>query len=236
MAMDSGEEAEALRREVTRLRAENEELRSHFRVGPAEEDSVEEDEVQPVAVILTPDPLMLPREGGPGSKAVADMARVLVRAMEDRRPDLEWRAEHDLTRIPDGAQCFHMGDVLKRGFGGERIPPTYGVERGDDSTLKLRRCIVRGEPESERFLDSRRRLNQDFDDLAAEGEAAFTAGETHHAGWALKALDVVLAQMNLARVQFETDGDWRNTLEKPRPEYLLPRGTRIDSTPITQSS
>jgi len=231
----SSEEAEKLRREVARLEAENEELRSHFRVSPEEGDSDEGGKTRAVAVLLAPDPLRLPEGSALGPEAIAATARVLIEVMRERRPDLEWRAEHDLDRVPDGALCFQMGDVVKRGFGGSRIPPTYRVERGDDEPTKLRRCIVDGEPESERLLEGLRELSQDFDDLAAEGEAAIAAGEQHHAGWVLKALDLIVAQINLARVQFETDGDWRDTLSRPRPEYLLPRGIRIASTPLVES-
>jgi hypothetical protein len=38
-----------------------------------------------------------------------------------------------------------------------------------------------------------------------------------------------LRSVELARVSFETDGDWREALNKPRPEYVLPRGVRIEA-------
>jgi hypothetical protein len=156
--------------------------------------------------------------------------------MKKHQPDVEWRAEHDLARIPEGAECFQLGDVVLRAWDGTGpIPPTYRVIREENSEPAIRRCLVKGEPESDQFLEGHRQLIQDFDDLAAEGEAAIAAGESHHAGWVLKALDVVLAKIELARVCFETDGDWRDALNAPRPEYLLPRGVRIEATAVPDS-
>lgn len=237
--MTSKEEAEELRREVARLRAENDELRDRFRIGPPDPpDGSDQDgeEKQQVRVLLLPDPLQDPKEGRPGPQAIANVAAVVINAMKERRPDFEWRAEHDLDRVPEEAECFHLGDVVMRVWDGTgRIPPTYRVVREEGSEPTIRRCLVQGESESEQFLAGHRQLRQDFDDLAAEGEAAIAAGEQHHAGWVLKALDVVVAQMNLARVHFETDGDWREALNTTRPEYLLPRGMRIEDTPETAS-
>lgn len=189
------------------------------------------EEQRPAAVLLLPDPLAK-SPGRMGAEAIANIARVLVGAMEERRPDLEWRAEHDLNRIPEGAMCFQLGDAAIRAFdSAARLPPTYRVLREEGHEPRIRRCIIEGEPESEEFLAGHRRLTRDFDDLAAEGEAAIRSGEDHHAGWALKALDVVLAEMNLARVLFETDGNWREAIRTPRPEYTLPYGARIDVAP-----
>lgn len=229
---------DALRREVDHLRAENEELRAHFRVGPpdATDDGQEEEDAQPVRVLLLPDPLKDRGEGRPGPKAMANVASVVLNTMKERGPDFEWRAEHDLNRVPEDAECFQLGHVMRRIWDGTgRIPPTYRVVRSEGSKPTIRRSLVKGEPESERFLAGHRQLAQDFDDLAAEGEAANAAGEGHHAGWVLKALDLMIARMNLARTCFETDGDWRQVLDEPRPEYLLPRGMRIDATPEPSS-
>jgi hypothetical protein len=125
--------------------------------------------------------------------------------------------------------------LLRIWDGAGRIPPTYRVVRNEGSEPTIRRCLVTGERESERFLVGHRQLVQDFDDLAAEGEAAIAAGEGHHANWVLKALDLMIARMNLSRTCFETDGDWRRVLDELRPEYLLPHGIRIDATPAPPS-
>jgi hypothetical protein len=237
--MPTDDHIDELRREVARLRAENEKLRGHFRIGPL--DSVDgsqdgEEGKRPIKVLLLPDPLRERGEKGLGPQAVSNVAAVLLGAMRKQRPDVEWRAEHDLDRIPEDAECHQLGDVLQRVWDGTgRIPPTYRVVREGKSEPAVRRRLVKGEPESNQFLEGHRQLIQDFDDLAAEGEAAITAGESHHAGWVLKALDVVLAKIELARVCFETDGDWRDALNAPRPEYLLPRGVRIEATALPDS-
>lgn len=229
---------DALRREVARLRAENEEFRAHFRIGPpdAPDDEDKEERRQPVRVLLLPDPLQNDGEKRPGPQAIANVASVVLNAMKERRADFDWRAEHDLNRVPEDAECFQLGHVLRRAWDGTgRIPPTYRVVRREGSEPTIRRCLVKGEPESERFLVGHRQLVRDFDDLAAEGEAAIAAGEGHHGGWVLKALDLIIARMNLSRTCFETDGDWREVLNEPRPEYLLPYGNRIDATPGPRS-
>jgi hypothetical protein len=217
-----GQEIEQLRREVDRLAAENEELRSRFRVGPPDVDAPEEeDEAQGVVVFLTPDPAEEPRSGGPGPQATANLARTMVGIMAGRQPDLDWRAEHDLDRIPEGAACYQLGEALVRLMSDGGPPPrTFRVDRDEDGEPRLRRCIVDGEPDSERFRAGYDQLNREFDEIAAEGEAAIGAGAQHHSGWALKALDVVIAQMNLARANFECGrDDWREVLERPRLEY-----------------
>lgn len=237
--MATDDNIDELRGEIARLRAENEQLRGHFRIGaPDSVDDVEdgEEDKRPVKVLLLPDPLREQGERGPGPQAVASVAAIVLEAMRERGPDVEWRAEHDLTCIPEDAECHQLGDVLRRVWDGTgRIPPTYRVVREENSEPTIRRCLVKGEAESDRFLEGHRQLIQDFDDLAAEGEAAVAAGESHHAGWVLKALDVVLAKIELARVCFETDGDWRDALNAPRPEYLLPRGVRIEATAVPDS-
>lgn len=238
--MASQDETEELRSEVARLRAENEELRDRFRIGPPDpptDSDQDGEEKRPIKVLLLPDPMQEGNEGRLGPQAIANVAAVVLDTMRERRPDFEWRAEHDLERVPAGAECFQLGHVLRRIWDGTgRIPPTYRVVREQNSEPTIRRCLVKGEEESDQFLEGHHRLIQDFDDLAAEGEAAIVAGEGHHAGWVLKALDVVLAHIELARVCFETDGDWRKVLAEPRPEYLLPHGMRIDAVPEPQSS
>ncbi|MGV1047599.1 MAG: hypothetical protein ACOYD4_03610 [Solirubrobacterales bacterium] len=237
--MPSSEDAERLRREVAELRAENEKLRGYFRIGPPDPGARAKDEQEGsnrIKVLLLPDPLREEEEKGPGPQAVASVAAVVLEAMRERGPDVEWRAEHDLARIPEDAECHQLGDVLRRVWDGTgRIPPTYRVVCKESSEPAIQRCLVQGEPESERFLEGHRQMIRDFDDLAAEGEAAIAAGESHHAGWVLKALDVVLARIELARVCFETDGDWMDALSAPRPEYLLPRGVRVEATAVPDS-
>src|SRR5680860_329245 len=64
----------------------------------------------------------------------------------------------------------------------------------------------------------------DVNDLLDEGQAAHDAGAHHHANWAVKAADVVLARLKLARVTFEEGGGgWVEVLAESRPEYE-PRG------------
>jgi hypothetical protein len=177
-----------------------------------------------IAVFLTPDPAEESGPGRPGPETIANLARILVRIMAERRPDLEWRAEHDLARVPDGAPCYQLGEAMARLMSGAGPPPrTFRVDRDDDDEPLLRRCLIEGEPDSDRFQLGFDRLNREFDEIAAEGEAAIGAGAQHHAVWALKALDLVVAQMNLARARFECGrDDWREVLEPPRLEYEPP--------------
>jgi hypothetical protein len=218
-----GDEIEELRREVGRLAAENDELRARYRVGPSSSEDLSEpvEEARGIAVFLTPDPTEDPRPGGPGPQTVANLARTMVGIMAERRPDLDWRAEHDLARVPDGAACYQLGEAMARLMSGSGPPPkTFRVERPEEGEPRLRRCLIDGEPDSDRFQAGYDRLNREFDEIAAEGEAAIGAGAQHHAGWALKALDVVIAQMNLARANFECGrDDWCEMLERPRLEY-----------------
>lgn len=212
-----------LRREIDRLAAENDELRARYRVGPpaAEGISAPEEGRRGIAVFLTPDPAEEPRPKGLGPQAVANLAQTLVQIMGGRRPDLEWRAEHDLERIPETAVCFQLGEAAVRLMSNGSSPPkTFRVERKEDGEPCLRRCLIDGEPDSDRFRAGFDRLSREFDEIAAEGEAAIGAGAGHHAGWALRALDVVVAEMNLALARFEGGcEDWREGLERPRVEY-----------------
>lgn len=150
--MGDREEIEELRGEVARLAAENDELRSRFRVGPPDPAGSPEEEVCGIAVFLTPDPAGEPRPGGPGPEAIANLARTLVGIMAERRPDLDWRAEHDLARIPRGAACYRLGEAIARLMGGKGLPPkTFRVDRDEKGEPRLRRLLIDGEPDSDRF-------------------------------------------------------------------------------------
>jgi hypothetical protein len=87
----------------------------------------------------------------------------------------------------------------------------------------LRRCLVGGESDSDCFSAGYERKLQAVDDLLAEGEAANEAKAGHQAAWTLLAVDLVLAELNLALATFRTGRDsWRAVLETPRPEYDPP--------------
>lgn len=208
---------------MARLAAENDELRARYRVGPSSSEDLSEpkEEARTIAVFLTPDPTEEPGPGRLGPQAIANLARTLVEIMGKRRPDLEWRAEHDPARVPANAVCFQLGEAVARLMSGSGPPPrTFRVEPDEEGQPRLRRCLIDGEPDSDRFRVGFDRLTREFDEIAAEGEAAIGAGAQHHAGWALRALDVVVAEMNLARVNFECGRDsWRAVLARPRQEY-----------------
>lgn len=221
--MGEAEEIDELRREITRLAAENDELRARFRIGPpvSENLATPKEQTRGIAVLLAPDPAEERRPGSLGPQAVANLSRTIVGIMGRRQPDLEWRAEHDLERIPKAAVCFQLGEAAARLMSDGGPPPkTFRVDRDDDGEPRLRRCLVDGDPDSDRFRIGYDRLLREFDDIAAEGEAAICSGAAHHGGWTLKALNVVLAEMKLALVNFECGRDgWREVLERPRPEY-----------------
>jgi hypothetical protein len=85
---------------------------------------------------------------------------------------------------------------------------------------RLPRCPVCGDPDSDRFLAGYERLLRMIEDLLAEGTVAQSAGARHHAGWALKAVDLVLARLALALAAFRAGRpDWRKLLDATRPEY-----------------
>jgi hypothetical protein len=225
--LDEASELE-LRAELKRLRAENADLRDRYRVDPPTPPAEADPEpTRPVRVLLLPDPLS---EGVDRNRAKArtNVARVLVQALSERRPDVEWRAEHDLARIPEDAACHQLADAASRVMtGAGRLPPTYRVEHDGDEN-RLERVTVPGEPESESFLAGYNDQLQVVDDLLVEGGAAANAGAGHHAGWAALAIDVVLARLNLAQVAFRAGGhQWRQALAAPRPEYE-PRGGPIE--------
>lgn len=217
---DEHTEAEALRQEIARLSAENEELRSRFRVdSPLPPEPSEA--ARPACVLLLPDPLDPPKEGGLGPEAIANLAHTTVRLLGDRHPDIDWSAEHDLARIPGGVTCHQLSQVVVRLMSSsEPLPMTYRVERRDDGEPRLLRCLVDGEPESDRFSAAYDRQIQVVDDLASEGQAAFDAGAQHHAGWTLKAMDLVLKRLDLGLALFQAGRpDWEERLATPRPEY-----------------
>lgn len=99
-------------------------------------------------------------------------------------------------------------------------PIALEVEHGDDGELRLRRPLVSGDPDSDHFIGGYERQLRIADDLLAEGAVAHSAGAGHHAGWALKAVDVVLARLALALEAFRAGRpDWRGPLDAARPEY-----------------
>lgn len=80
---DEHTEADALRQEIARLSAENEELRARFRVDPPPPPEPPE-AARPACVLLLPDPLDPPKEGGLGPEAIANLAHTTVRLLGDR--------------------------------------------------------------------------------------------------------------------------------------------------------
>lgn len=209
-----------LREEVARLRAENDALRSRFRVEqpshPQEADSPQ----RQLRVLLLPDPLA-PTESGPGPEVVANLTRILIGQFREKDPATEWRAEHDLARIPDDAFCHHVGQLLGRGFSGTGpVPMTFRVETTETGERRIRRCLVDGDQESEQFSTAYERQLEILRDVLGEGQVAYEAGAEHHAVWTLKAADLVLARLKLALAFFQSGHDeWRDTLSEARPEY-----------------
>lgn len=217
MPADEGTAADALREELARLRAENDALRARFRgVDPSPPRSH-----RPVRVLVLPDPLDPVESGRPGPEVVSNLARTTIAVLRERQPDVDWRAEHDLARIPAGAQCFHLGQVLRRLWDGcGPLPIVLEVEYGDGGELRLRRPLVCGDPDSDHFIGGYERQLRIADDLLAEAAAAHSAGAQHHAGWTLKAVDLVLARLALALEAFRAGRpDWRDQLDAVRPEY-----------------
>jgi hypothetical protein len=224
-------ETEALRAEVDRLRTENASLRTHLGIEvPVEEPVV--DPRRPQRVLLHGDPAAPKEPGRPGGAAVANLARLGVQFMVEREPGCEWRPEHDLSRIDEEAVCFQLGEVLTCLWDGSGPPRAYRVSADDEGRRSLRRAIVSGEAESERFLAGYRALLAGVDELLAEAEAASEAGAGHHATWAFLAVRVRLAEARLALVLFEGDSDeWREHVGEPRPEYE-PRNVVAADLPV----
>lgn len=213
-----GDRPEVLRCEVERLRAENDELRGLFRV---ERAPAEDSRPGTVRVLLTPDPLAPGREGGLGPDAIAGVGRSAVSMLAERTPGVDWRVEHDLRRVPEGSVCHHLGDALMTLWGrGPKVPKAFGVEHDDGGRPFLRRHLVVGEPDSDRFIAGYDRQLEVVEELLREGKAAHDAGAEHHAACAPKAIDVVLARMSVLLATFQADaGDWSQHLTTLRPEY-----------------
>jgi hypothetical protein len=215
---DSAARLAALETEVDQRRAENDRLRSAHRV-PAVEPTKKVAPVPLIRVLLLPDPTA---DHGPlGPQAALNIARIGIRRLRESQPDADWRAEHDLAAIPDEAQCFQLGEVMRRMFSGEGPDPKlYRVEDDPSGGRVVRRCTITGEAESDRFSTGYARLMQISDELMTEGQAAYRAGAEHHAQWTLKAVDLVLATAKLSLVSFQSGGnEWKTRLELPRPEY-----------------
>ncbi len=217
-ANDGQADIDALHEEVARLRGENEQLRSHFRVVEPQPTDPQE-KPRPIKVLLLPDPLAQVERGKLSAEALTNLARTVISMLSERQPDAEWRAEHDLALVSDEAECFQLGQVVSRMFGGP-TPMTFRVEQADDGPRCIRRCLIAGEPDSDCFSNGYQRRLGIVNELLMEGQAAFGASAEHHAGWVLKAVDVVLAQLKLAVVSFQIGRrDWRELLDTPRPEY-----------------
>jgi hypothetical protein len=104
-------------------------------------------------------------------------------------------------------------------FGGP-VPMTFRVEQDNEGRPRVRRCLIAGEPESDCFSVGYQQRLRIVDELLIEERAAHEASAEHHAGWVLRAIDVVLAQLKLAIVSFEAGRrDWRELLDSARPEY-----------------
>jgi hypothetical protein len=240
MSSDGSADIEELRDEVVRLRAENAQLRSRFRVaepvekptkGPVKKPAkapVEKPAKEPAPrqlrrVLLLPDPSMPVESGKPGPEVLANLARVMMPMLSERQPGVEWRAEHELACVSEDDECFQLGDVVGCMLGTSGVPQTFRLKLGEDGQRELRRCLVAGESDSDCFSAGYERKLQTVADLLAEGEAAAEAKAGHHAAWAVLAVDLVLAELKLALTSFRTGRDgWRAVLETPRPEYDPP--------------
>jgi hypothetical protein len=214
------EDLDALRDEVIRLRRENEQLRGVYRV-PARASTDKSAPARAVRVLLLPDPAAPAEPGRPGPRVVLGMAEVLIAQLCKRQPDVDWRAEGDLDRIPPGAACFQPSEVLRRMWSGSGpLPKTYRIDDRDDGQRGIKRCLVEGDAESDRFCAAYEEQLAVVDELLAEGQVAHAAGAQHHAAWTLKAVDVVLARTRLALATFEAGRDhWKTELDASRPEY-----------------
>lgn len=216
------ENVDALRDEIARPRTENEQLRATYRVpARAPIDQPEPTPAKAVRVLLLPDPATPQEPGRPGPQAVLGVVEVLISHLRKRQPEVDWRAEHDLEQVPPDAECFQPGDVLRRIWDGTGpLPKIYRVDEGDDGRRRLKRSLIKGDGESDRFCAGYERQLAIVEELLAEGQVADAAGAQHHAGWTLKAVDLVLARARLALATFEAGkDDWKTQLQTPRPEY-----------------
>lgn len=226
MSETSENEADDLRAEIERLQAENSLLKSNLRIGPEnapgtatpDNDNTLE---RPVRVLLLPDPSKRHDGSGPGPAVAANIARVLIANLRKRQPDVDWRAEHDLSEIPEHAACFQVGEVTRTMMGDKTsIPRTFKLTKRNSGQLTISRAIVPGEPESDQFHEMYERQIDYMNDLLSEGQAAHDANAEHHATWSLKAFDVVSKRADLGLAQFQAGSDdWRVYLSAPRPEY-----------------
>lgn len=219
-ARHGDDELDALREEVARLRAENERLRGGYRI--AERSPTRSSRAaRPIRVLLLPDPARQPRSGHPGPEVAINVARTLISHLSTRQPDVDWRAEHDLGQIPESAACFQLDETFRRLWDGTGpLPVQYRVVEDESGERRLMRCVIEGDPDSDRFSAAYDRQLRDAAELLEEGQAAHAAGAHHHAEWTLKAVDVVLAQAAYALATFEAGrDDWKAELDKPRPEY-----------------
>ena len=219
MSEEDPEENESLRDEVERLRSENANLRANLRIGPETQfgagvqDDVSPPE-RPVRVLLLPDPTQPHDEDGPGPAVAANIARVLILKLRDRQPEFDWRAEHELSEVPESADCFQLGEVAVRMMGGAvSRPKTFRVKR-DDERLVLSRVLVPGEPESDRFSERYEEQLRFTEEFMSEGQAARDAGAEHHSMWTLKAIDVITASLALGLAHEKKKRKKRETKEK----------------------
>lgn len=224
----------ALEQELERLRSENEVLRARFRVPEAPEQIESEEKIErPVRVLLMPDPLDMDQSKSLGPVAIANVAQTVISILRRDQPDIDWRAEHDLEKVPDGALCHQFGEAVVRMMRGDGpVPATFVVESTPTADRALRRIPVPGEAASEDFeglYDGQLKLATE---LAHEGQAAHDAGAEHHAQWTLKAMDEVLARAKLGLAQIRAGReDWREALAEQRPEYD-PRYRVPDDAPV----
>jgi hypothetical protein len=226
--MDESTDKQAPASELAELRAENERLRAALGVGrtPSPVEAEVEKERRPMRVLIVPAPRE-PDEGneGPPPAAIAKVARIVLEHQRRSRPEEEWLAEFDLSRVAPEALCYRLNEVVRKVWDGSGpLPATFLVEEDEQGAPRLRRQLVGGEPESERFRKLNDALLGAVTEVLAEGEAAEEAGAHHHAHWSLKAADVMLARQKLAFVLFSGgEAGWHEILSEPRPEYE-PRG------------
>lgn len=92
------------------------------------------------------------RTGGLGPEALRGVVKTLISILRERQPDIQWHAEYDLEQVPLEAECFQPGEVLRRMWDGTGpLPKTYRVVAGADGRRMVKRCLVEGDDESDRF-------------------------------------------------------------------------------------